>query len=64
MKLSQPQKSHDPDDFGGVFVNTSDSNNKGKLGFGWYVNLSSEFGLNKVKDTFLLASISARQLFW
>ena len=64
VELSQSEESHYSDDFGVEFVNTSDSYDKGKSGFGGYVDLSSEFGLNNLICTFLLASISARVAFW
>ena len=59
VDLSQSEYSQDSDDLGVEFVNTSDSNDKGESGLGWYVNLSSEFGLCEVICTFLLALISA-----
>jgi len=63
VELSQSEESHDSNDLGVEFINTSDSNNKGKFGFGGYVNLSSVLSLNKSELTFLLALISAQQAF-
>ena len=63
MELSQSKKSHDSDDFGVKFVDTSDSNNKGELRLSRYMNLTSELGLNYLLSTFLRASISARLAF-
>jgi hypothetical protein len=63
MELSEPEKSKNSDNSGVQLVDTSDSDDKGKLGFSWDVNLSSEFGLNRTKCTFLLAVISAAQSF-
>ena len=64
VELSQSEESHDPDDLGVEFVNTSDSNNKGEFGFSSYVNLSSEFSLSGSKFTFLMAAVSALTEFW
>ncbi len=64
MDLPQSEQSQDSDDFGVEFVNTSDSNNECESGLGGYVNLSSELGLNRLKRTFLLASMSALTAFW
>ena len=47
VELSESKKSHDSDDLGVEFVNTSDSNDKGKSGFGGYVDLTGGFGLNR-----------------
>ena len=40
MDLSQSEKSHDSDNLGVEFVNTSDSNGKSESWLGWYVDLS------------------------
>ena len=64
VELSQSEESHDPDDLGVEFVNTSDSNNKGEFVFSSYVNLSSEFSLSGSKCTFLMAAVSALIEFW
>ena len=64
MELSKSEKPHDSDDLRVKLVDTPDSDNKGELGFSWYVNLSGKLGLNYKKDTFLLASMSARVAVW
>lgn len=64
VELSQPEQSHDSDDLGVELVDTSDSGHKGDLGFGRYVDLAGELGLNRSNCTFLLAEISSLQAFW
>lgn len=64
VDLSQSEYSQDSDDLGVEFVNTSDPDDKGEFGLGWYVDLSWQFSLYKMVCTFLLASISALVALW
>ena len=64
VDLSQSEQSEDSDDFRVEFVNTSDSYNECESWLSWYVDLTSELGLNIWIGTFLLESISALTDFW
>ena len=40
MQLSESEESHDLDDLGAQLIDTSDSDDKGDFGLGWYIDLT------------------------
>ena len=50
MELSQSEDSHDPDDLGVHFVDTSDSHDDSNLGSSWYIDLTVLFSVSSLSD--------------
>jgi hypothetical protein len=57
VDLSKSENSQDSEDFGVEFVDTSDSDNKGKFGLGGDVNLSGKFRLSPCSGFCLVGAL-------